>query len=119
VAANHHNALVDGVLLLGHFPRRLVSVAKAPLFSNPLIGPFLRLIGALPVHRRQEGGTDPARNTALFEASSGAIKALVVDPRQGYFWLSCATAMNSENPDRAIPPQSRRLVRVHACLHRH
>ncbi len=57
VAANHHNALVDGVLLLGHFPRRLVSVAKAPLFSNPLIGPFLRLIGALPVHRRQEGGT--------------------------------------------------------------
>jgi hypothetical protein len=44
---------------------------------------------------------------------------LVVDPRQGYFWLSCATAMNSENADRAIPPESRRLVRVHACLHRH
>ena len=62
VAANHHNALVDGVLLLATLPRRLVSVAKAPLFSNPLIGPFLRLIGALPVHRRQEGGNDPARN---------------------------------------------------------
>jgi hypothetical protein len=44
---------------------------------------------------------------------------LVVDPRQGYFWLSCATALNSENADRAIPPQSRRLVRVHACLHRY
>lgn len=44
---------------------------------------------------------------------------LVVDPRQGYFWLSCATAMNSEHADRAIPPQSRRLVRVHACLHRY
>src|SRR5258707_2353588 len=67
VTANHHNALVDGVLLLGHFPRRLVSVAKAPLFSNPLIG-------ALPVHRRQEGGTDPARNTALFEASSATLR---------------------------------------------
>jgi glycerol-3-phosphate O-acyltransferase/dihydroxyacetone phosphate acyltransferase len=75
VAANHHNALVDGVLLLGHFPRRLVSVAKAPLFSNPLIGPFLRLIGALPVHRRQEGGTDPARNAALFEASSATLRS--------------------------------------------
>ena len=69
VAANHHNALVDGVLLLSVLPRRLVSVAKAPLFSNPLIGPFLRLIGALPVHRRQEGGTDPARNDRLFAAS--------------------------------------------------
>lgn len=75
VAANHHNALVDGVLLLAVLPRRLVSVAKAPLFSNPLIGPFLRLIGALPVHRRQEGGTDPARNAALFEASSATLRS--------------------------------------------
>jgi len=75
VAANHHNALVDGVLLLAHFPRRLVPVAKAPLFSNPLIGPFLRLIGALPVHRRQEGGTDPARNAALFDASSATLRS--------------------------------------------
>ena len=75
VAANHHNALVDGVLLLALVPRRLVSVAKAPLFSNPLVGPFLRLIGALPVHRRQEGGTDPARNAALFEASSSTLRS--------------------------------------------
>jgi glycerol-3-phosphate O-acyltransferase / dihydroxyacetone phosphate acyltransferase len=74
VAANHHNALVDGVLLLALLPRRLVSVAKAPLFSNPLVGPFLRLIGALPVHRREEGGTGPARNAALFEASSSALR---------------------------------------------
>ncbi|HYR74004.1 MAG TPA: 1-acyl-sn-glycerol-3-phosphate acyltransferase [Candidatus Acidoferrum sp.] len=74
VAANHHNALVDGVLLLSVLPRRLVSVAKAPLFSNPLIGPFLRLIGALPVHRRQEGGTDPARNDRLFAASTATLR---------------------------------------------
>ena len=74
VAANHHNALVDGVLLLSTIPRRLVPVAKAPLFSNPLIGPFLRLIGALPVHRRQEGGTDPARNAALFAASTRTLQ---------------------------------------------
>ena len=74
VAANHHNALVDGVLLLATLPRRLVSVAKAPLFSNPLIGPFLRLIGALPVHRRQDGGGDPARNDHLFAASTATLR---------------------------------------------
>jgi 1-acyl-sn-glycerol-3-phosphate acyltransferase len=74
VAANHHNALVDGVLLLATLPRRLVSVAKAPLFSNPLIGPFLRLIGALPVHRRQDGGSDPARNDHLFTASTATLR---------------------------------------------
>jgi 1-acyl-sn-glycerol-3-phosphate acyltransferase len=74
VAANHHNALVDGVLLLATLPRSLVSVAKAPLFSNPLIGPFLRLIGALPVHRRQDGDGDPARNDRLFAASTKALR---------------------------------------------
>ncbi len=74
VAANHHNALVDGVLLLATLPRPLVSVAKAPLFSNPLIGPFLRLIGALPVHRRQDGDGDPARNDRLFAASTKALR---------------------------------------------
>lgn len=75
VAANHHNALVDGVLLLATLPRRLVSVAKAPLFANPLINPFLKLIGALPAHRRQEGGSDPARNDRLFAASTAALRA--------------------------------------------
>jgi len=69
VAADHQNALVDP-LLLGLLPRRLVPVAKAPRFRHPLIGPFLRLVGALPVHRRQEGGTDPARNRAMFAAAT-------------------------------------------------
>lgn len=74
VTANHHNALMDGVLLLSALPRRLVSVAKAPLFSNPLIGPFLRLIGALPVHRRQDGDRDPGRNDRLFAASTATLR---------------------------------------------
>ena len=43
---------------------------------------------------------------------------LVVDPRQGYFWLSCETAMQDEGAYRAVPVESRRLVRVQACLHR-
>ncbi|MGC2779268.1 MAG: hypothetical protein WA418_26895 [Bradyrhizobium sp.] len=43
---------------------------------------------------------------------------LVVDPAANDFWLSCATATASEAGDRAVPAESRRLVRVHACLHR-
>jgi hypothetical protein len=44
---------------------------------------------------------------------------LVVDPRtDNYFWLTCATAKANEMAVRAIPAESRRLVRVHACLHR-
>ena len=83
VAANHQNALVDPMLLLALIPRRMVPVAKAPLFSHPVVGAFLRLLGALPVHRRQEGNADPARNREMFAAASshlGAGHAVLVFP---------------------------------------
>jgi hypothetical protein len=43
---------------------------------------------------------------------------LVVDPGDNYVWLSCRMAMASEQAARVIPVESRRLVRLHACLHR-
>ncbi len=74
VAANHHNSVVDAMLLIARLPRRVRTLANAPLFSHGLIGPFLRLVGALPVHRRQEAGTDPARNAALFAATTATLQ---------------------------------------------
>jgi glycerol-3-phosphate O-acyltransferase/dihydroxyacetone phosphate acyltransferase len=73
VAANHHNSVVDAMLLIARLPRRVRTLANAPLFGHVLIGPFLRLVGALPVHRRQEAGTDPARNAALFAATTATL----------------------------------------------
>ena len=75
VAANHHNSVVDAMLLLAVIRRPLHVLANAPLFRHPLIGPFLRLIGALPVHRRNEAGDDPGRNAALFAATTAALRA--------------------------------------------
>jgi 1-acyl-sn-glycerol-3-phosphate acyltransferase len=68
IVANHHNALVDPALLVAAILRQLVPIAKAPLFRHPLVGPILRLVGAIPVHRRQEGlaATEPARNAPMF-----------------------------------------------------
>ncbi len=43
---------------------------------------------------------------------------LVVDPAANYFWLSCATATANFKADRAVPAETRGLVRIHACLHR-
>jgi hypothetical protein len=43
---------------------------------------------------------------------------LVVDPAANYFWLSCQTATQSEQTSAALPAQARRLIRLHACLHR-
>jgi 1-acyl-sn-glycerol-3-phosphate acyltransferase len=75
VAANHHNSIVDAMLLMAVIPRPARILANAPLFRHPLIGPFLRLVGGLPVHRRKEAGDDPRKNVALFEATTAALRA--------------------------------------------
>jgi hypothetical protein len=55
---------------------------------------------------------------SVLAAPGFAPARLVADPTSNYFWLTCATATANEMADRAIPPESRRLVRVYACLHR-
>jgi glycerol-3-phosphate O-acyltransferase/dihydroxyacetone phosphate acyltransferase len=79
VAANHQNALVDPMLLLATLPRRLRPLAKAPLFSHPLLAPFLRLAGAIPVHRRQDAAASaaapPERNAPTFRAAADTLAA--------------------------------------------
>src|SRR4030095_5084132 len=83
IAANHQNALVDPMLLLALIPRRIVAVAKAPLFRHPIIGPFLRLLGALPVHRRPDCNAEPVRSRRMFAAPPaplGAGAAILIFP---------------------------------------
>jgi len=63
------------MLLMTAFRRPLRVLANAPLFRHPAIGPFLRLVGALPVNRRQEAGDDPQKNAALFAATTEALRA--------------------------------------------
>ena len=83
VAANHQNGLVDPMLLLAALPRRLRPLAKAGLFRHPIIAPFLRLARALPVHRRQDAGSDMAGNALTFRAVSEALgrgEAILIFP---------------------------------------
>jgi 1-acyl-sn-glycerol-3-phosphate acyltransferase len=70
VVANHQNALIDPPLVMTAIPRHLSPVAKAPLFRHPLVAPFLWLVGAIPVHRRQDPGAELARNVATFAQST-------------------------------------------------
>ncbi len=68
LTANHVNSLLDPLILLAVSPRPVRFLAKAPLFRQPVIAPFLRMLRALPVERRQDAGSDMARNEALFQA---------------------------------------------------
>jgi hypothetical protein len=43
---------------------------------------------------------------------------LVIDPKGSYFWLSCTTARRSEAAERAVPVETRRLIRTYSCRHR-
>ncbi|MGH7306304.1 MAG: 1-acyl-sn-glycerol-3-phosphate acyltransferase [Candidatus Rokuibacteriota bacterium] len=75
IAANHHNSVVDAMLIIVTVPRAVTVLAKASLFRHPLIGPPLRMLGAVPVHRRAEAGDDPRKNDEMFAAAIEALRA--------------------------------------------
>ncbi|HEV2719468.1 MAG TPA: lysophospholipid acyltransferase family protein [Thermoanaerobaculia bacterium] len=53
-AVNHPNALIDPLFLLCFAPRPVSFLAKAPLFTMPVIGWFVRAFDSIPVYRRQD-----------------------------------------------------------------
>jgi glycerol-3-phosphate O-acyltransferase/dihydroxyacetone phosphate acyltransferase len=68
LVVNHRNGLVDALLLmaaLGRYPRFL---GKSTLFRNPLLWPFLKLAGVIPVYRAQDG-VSTSRNSDAFAAA--------------------------------------------------
>lgn len=95
--------------------RELASGADAdPALGNPLFVSSRRISAGL--NRLSWNSTTPYLSVLV--APGLAPARLVVDPDAGYFWLSCATATRSEQTSTAIPAASRRLIRLHACLHR-
>jgi glycerol-3-phosphate O-acyltransferase/dihydroxyacetone phosphate acyltransferase len=73
VAANHLNSLLDPLVLFHTAGRPTRPLAKAPLFTHPFIGPFLKGLGGLPVYRRQDDPTQMDRNQNTFDAAVAAL----------------------------------------------
>jgi glycerol-3-phosphate O-acyltransferase / dihydroxyacetone phosphate acyltransferase len=73
LVANHPNALLDPFLVVGVAKRPVHFLAKAPLFSDPLIGWAVRGVGSLPVYRRQEDPAQMGRNEETFRAVHEAL----------------------------------------------
>ena len=53
---NHPNSLLDPVLITAWSGRIVHFAAKAPLFSVPILGTLLRIMGAVAIRRRQDHG---------------------------------------------------------------
>jgi 1-acyl-sn-glycerol-3-phosphate acyltransferase len=71
---NHPNALIDPLFLLCLAPRRVSFLAKAPIFKMPALGWLARELQALPVYRRQDQGSDTARNQETFKAARDLLR---------------------------------------------
>lgn len=66
LVANHVNGLIDPLLILGPLPFTPRFLAKSTLWKNPVILPWVKLAGAIPVYRRQDEGADPSKNAEMF-----------------------------------------------------
>lgn len=66
LCANHANALADAVILQAVSTRLIHPLARSGLFRNPFLWPILQMIQAVPIFRRQDKGSDTARNQDTF-----------------------------------------------------
>lgn len=71
---NHPNGLIDPALVFVLAERPVTFLAKAPLFSLPVLGFILRRLDALPVFRKQDGA-NTAANDSTFAAAVEALCA--------------------------------------------
>lgn len=69
---NHPNALLDPMVAAALLPRAPRFVAKATLWKQPVLRPFLALFRPIPVHRAQEGG-DADATAKTFASVHGAL----------------------------------------------
>src|SRR6185503_12143419 len=70
---NHPNGMVDPGLVLVLAKRHITFLAKAPLFSIPVVGALIRGLGALPVYRKQDDPTQMGKNAGTLDAAADAL----------------------------------------------
>lgn len=68
ILANHHNGMVDPMLLVATSRRQVRFLAKAPLWKIPVLSWIVRGVRAVPVHRPQDPGYEPGMNAGVYAA---------------------------------------------------
>ncbi|WP_338864208.1 lysophospholipid acyltransferase family protein [Myxococcus stipitatus] len=80
---NHPNGLIDPGLVFIITRRPVTFLAKAPLFSLPVLGWLLKGLDALPVYRKQDDPTKMGGNEGTLDAAKGALlqgRAITIFP---------------------------------------
>ena len=82
MVANHNNSLVDPALVAATASRDVRFLAKAPLFTHPLIGWLIRGVGSVPVYRQSD---DPSLVAQNFDSFRDAHRVLAAGDVVGIF----------------------------------
>ncbi len=69
IQANHQNALMDCVTLLGFFRQPILFFARSDMFSKPLQMKILHFLKILPAYRHQEGWENVKKNEENFHVA--------------------------------------------------
>ena len=68
LVANHPNSLLDPAMVALAARRPVRFLAKAPLFTDPLVGFLVRGAGSIPVYRKSDDPSQVSRNEDAFRA---------------------------------------------------
>lgn len=82
LVANHNNSLVDPALVAAMASRNVRFLAKAPLFTHPLIGWLIKGVGSVPVYRQQD---DPALVSQNLDSFRDVHRVLAAGDMVGIF----------------------------------
>jgi glycerol-3-phosphate O-acyltransferase/dihydroxyacetone phosphate acyltransferase len=82
LVANHPNSLLDPAMVVAAARRPVRFLAKAPLFTDPLVGWLIRGSGSIPVHRKVD---DPERMGSNEETFRAVRQALAQGSAVGIF----------------------------------
>jgi glycerol-3-phosphate O-acyltransferase / dihydroxyacetone phosphate acyltransferase len=73
LVANHPNSLLDPAMVALAARRPVRFLAKAPLFTDPLVGFLVRGAGSIPVYRKADDPSQVSRNEEMFRAVYDAL----------------------------------------------
>jgi glycerol-3-phosphate O-acyltransferase/dihydroxyacetone phosphate acyltransferase len=73
LVANHPNSLLDPAMVALAARRPVRFLAKAPLFTDPLVGFLVRGAGSIPVYRKLDDPSQVSRNDEMFRAVHEAL----------------------------------------------
>ncbi len=73
IAPNHPNTLVDVLMTATVVERHIRFVAKSTVVAIPVVGSFLKAMGTVPIHRREDGGGEVSEDKQ--KANAGVLAA--------------------------------------------